>query len=85
MLNHNTGLFSHHIDAGKVWMFAAPVVAVTQHPTNPNIWGLKNLGTTKWVSTSAEGALRDVESGKSVSLTIGTRINFGKVEGEITR
>jgi hypothetical protein len=85
VLNHDTQLYPHHIDNDKLWDFAAPIAAVTQHPTNPNIWGLKNLGTTKWVSTSAEGAVRDVEPDKSVSLAIGTRINFGKVEGEIRR
>jgi hypothetical protein len=85
MLNHDTMLFPHHIDDDKMWEFSAPVAEVTQHPTSPNVWGLKNLSSHKWVSTSADGVVRDVEPGKSVSLAIGTRINFGRVEGEFRR
>jgi len=29
--------------------------------------------------------MRDVEPGRSVTLAVGTKINFGKVEGEIQR
>ena len=56
---------------------------LVQHPTQPGVWGLKNLCGEKWVSTTAEGAVRDVEPGRSVTLAVGTRLNFGKVEGEI--
>lgn len=83
MLNYNTELFPHHIDDDKMYDFSAPVAAVAQHPTNPNLWGLKNVSAQKWVITSADGAVKDVESGKSVSLTVGTKIQFGSVEGEI--
>jgi len=83
MLNYNTELFPHHIDDDKMYDFSAPVAAVSQHPANPNLWGLKNVSTNKWVITSADGAIKDVESGRSVSLTVGTKIQFGKIEGEI--
>ena len=83
MLNHDTQLYSHHIDADKAWEFSDPVAAVTQHPTNPKVWGLKNLGSAKWVSTSPDGAVRDVEPGRSVSLASGAQINFGKMVWEI--
>lgn len=83
MLNYNTELFPHHIDDGKMFDFSAPVAAVAQHPANPNLWGLKNTSQNKWVITSADGAVKDVEPGKSVSLTVGTKIQFGKIVGEI--
>ncbi len=83
MLNYNTELFPHHIDDGRMYDFSAPVAAVAQHPSNPNLWGLKNVSTNKWVITSAGGAVKDVEPGKSVSLTVGTKIQFGNIEGEI--
>lgn len=84
-LNSGTKLFSHHVDNAKLYDFSQPVAAVAQHPTDPSIWGLKNLSTDKWVSTNAEGAVRDVPPGRSVSFAFGTKINFGKTEGEICR
>jgi DNA-binding helix-hairpin-helix protein with protein kinase domain len=83
MLNHDTQLFPHHIDDGRPYDFSQPVAALVRHPTQPGVWGLKNLCGEKWVSTTAEGAMRDVEPGRSVTLVVGTRVNFGKIEGEI--
>jgi hypothetical protein len=84
MLNSDTQLFPHHIDDQKMYDLSQPVAAVTQHPTDPNIWGLKNLSQEKWGITTADGTVKDVEPGRSVTLAVGTRINFGKVEGEIS-
>lgn len=83
MLNHDTHLFPHHIDDGRLYDFSAPVAVVAVHPTNPHIWGLKNLSQNKWFITSADGNVKDVEPGKSVTLAVGTKIKFGKTEGEI--
>ena len=83
MLNHDTKLCPHHVDHQKIYDFSQPVAAVTQHPTNPRIWGLKNLSDEKWVMTTADGTVRDVEPGRSLSLEVGMKVNFGKVEGEI--
>jgi serine/threonine protein kinase len=82
MLNHDTKLFPHHIDDGRLYDFSAPVAAVATHPTNPSIWGLKNLSQDKWFITSAEN-VKDVEPGRSVTLAVGTKIQFGQIEGEI--
>ena len=83
MLNHDTQLFPHHVDDGRLYDFSAPVAAVTAHPTNPNVWGLKNLSDQKWFITAADGSVREVEPQRSVTLAVGTRIQFGKAEGEI--
>ena len=83
MLNHNTQLFPHHVDDQRMYDFSKPVAAMTQHPTNPNIWGLKNVSDEKWVSKLTDGTVKDVEPGRSVSLAVGTKIQFGKSEGEI--
>ena len=82
MLNYDTKLFPHHIDDGRLYDFSAPVAAVAVHPANPSIWGLKNLSQDKWFITSAEN-VKDVEPEKSVTLAVGTKIQFGKIEGEI--
>jgi hypothetical protein len=83
MLNHDTKLYPHHIDDGRMYDFSAPVAAVAAHPANPNIWGLKNLSQDKWFLTAADGGVREVEPTRSVTLAVGTKIQFGKIEGEI--
>jgi hypothetical protein len=83
MLNHDTKLFPHHVDSERLYDFSQPVAEIGRHPNDPNIWGLKNLSGDKWVSTTAEGTVKDVEPGRSVTLGRGIKINFGKSEGEI--
>lgn len=83
MLNHDTKLFPHHIDENRLYDFSTPVAAIAVHPTNPNIRGLKNLSPDKWFITAPDGSLKDVSPEKSVTLAIGTKIQFGKIEGEI--
>jgi serine/threonine protein kinase len=83
MLNHDTQLFPHHIDDQRMYDFSQPVAAVTRHPTDPSVWGLKNLSRENWVITATDGMLKSVEPGRSVTLAVGTRINFSKTEGEI--
>jgi serine/threonine protein kinase len=83
MLNYDAQLFPHHIEEGRLYEFSRPVAAVTRHPTNKSLWGLKNLSDRKWVSTRADGKVADVEPGRSVGLSVGTKIQFGETEGEI--
>jgi eukaryotic-like serine/threonine-protein kinase len=82
MLNHDTQLFPHHINT-QLFDFSHPIAEVSRHPTNPQIWGIKNLGDEKWVYTTATGELKDVEPNRSIPMVGGTKINFGKAEGEI--
>jgi DNA-binding helix-hairpin-helix protein with protein kinase domain len=83
MLNYDTKLFPHHIDDQRLYDFSQPVAEVVRHPTDPGVWGLKNLSQDKWFTTSAEGVVKDVEPGRSSAIAVGSRINFGKAEGEI--
>jgi serine/threonine protein kinase len=83
MLNHDTTLFAHHVDEEKRYDFTQTVAAVTKHPTNQTIWGLKNLSGQTWSTTNSKGETKDVVPGRSVTLALGTRINFGHAEGEI--
>lgn len=85
MLNHNTQLFPHHVDAERLYDFAQPIASVTRHPTDPRIWGLQNLSSQSWTCTLAGGQVKAVPPGRSVTLTVGTRIHFGSAEGEIQR
>lgn len=83
MLNRDTKLFPHHIDDQRMYNFSQPVAEVSRHPTNPSIWGLKNLSGDKWVMTKEDGTVHDVEVGKSVPLASGTKILFGSKQGEV--
>lgn len=83
MLNHNTQLFLHHIDEQKMYDFSQPVAEVIRHPTNPKVWGLKNLTSEKWSSKKLDGTFQDIYPGKSVPLISGTKILFGSKQGEI--
>jgi hypothetical protein len=84
MLNHDAKLFRHHIaDPVTDYDFSQPIAEMTQHPQNPQIWGLKNLSDKKWVSINIENKMRDVLPGQSVTLANGTRINFDGLEGRI--
>ncbi|MCY3711148.1 MAG: hypothetical protein OXG26_19845 [Caldilineaceae bacterium] len=83
MLNHDTLLYPHHLDSRRRHDFDAPVAEVTQHPQNPQIWGLRNRSQQKWTSQPAKGQGNDVEPGQSVTLSPGLRIQFGSREGEV--
>ena len=82
MLNHDAKLYPHHIDDSAPFRFDKPVAEVSQHPSDPTRWGLKNLSGEQWAATSSDGTARDVEPGRNVPLAVGTRIHFGKAEGE---
>lgn len=81
MLNHDTRLFAHHVDEGK-FDFSQPIAEVSRHPKS-NVWGLRNISSSKWTATMPDASIREVEAGKSIGLAAGCRINFGKIEGEI--
>ncbi len=85
VLNDSTSLYPHHVDPQRDFDFSAPVATVARHPTNPQLWGLKNTSAAPWSITMADGTARTVEPGRSVSLALGTRIQFGNAEGEIVQ
>lgn len=83
MLNHDAKLYAHHLDDAAPFDFRLPVAEVTRHPSDPGRWGLKNLTGGQWTATGSDGTVREVGPGRNLLLTIGTRIHFGKAEGEI--
>ena len=56
---------------------------VTQHPTNPSIWGLRNLSSTPWVATSPDGSAKEVPPQKATSLEAGLKLNVAGVVAEV--
>lgn len=59
------------------------VAEVTSHPQDPHKLGLKNCSYQVWSVTFPDGRQTNIDSGKSIKLAIGMRINFGAVTGEI--
>lgn len=83
MLNYDTLLYPHHIDKDRMYDFSKPIAEVVPHPQKSQVWGLKNLSNEKWTILAQDGTPRDIEPGKSATLSTGLKINFGKTEGEI--
>ena len=44
MLNRDTKLYPHHINPHAEYDFSNPVAAVTLHPKDPKLWGLRLRG-----------------------------------------
>lgn len=59
------------------------VAEVTHHPQDNHMIGLKNLSAKPWRATLPDGGQRTIDLGQSIKLVVGTRIQFGPVEGEI--
>ena len=59
------------------------VAQVDCNPRDPSVLGLKNLSSVVWMVVVPARGLREVEPGRTVGLTRGTRINFGSAQGEI--
>ena len=83
LLNYDTQLFHHHIDDNRLYDYTQPVAEVARHPQYTSVWLLKNLTSEKWVCTLTDGTVKDVPPGRALPLANGTRVNFGKIEGEI--
>jgi len=82
MLNHNTKLYPYHLDP-VTYDFAKPIAEITQHPANPQLWGLKNISDRSWQATKPDGTNMEVPPGKNIALGNGIKVNFGSIEGEM--
>ncbi|HUB66368.1 MAG TPA: hypothetical protein VL981_02645 [Candidatus Methylacidiphilales bacterium] len=83
ILNQNTVLYPHHIDANRRNDYSQAVAEMAPHPKRPDVWGLKNISTQTWVSYPSVGQPMDVPPGRSVSLVSGLRLRFGNTEGVV--
>lgn len=83
MLNPGSQLYPHHLEGSRNAVdFSKPFAEVTRHPADASRLGLKNLSDQAWTAT-IDGAMHEVSPARSVALGNGTRIHFGKDEGEI--
>ena len=79
MLNPGSQLFPHHVDEQQMYNFSVPVAAIVAQKQP----ALKNLSASSWTVTQSDGKRTETKPGQSVPLKNGTKISFGKCEGEI--
>jgi serine/threonine protein kinase len=82
MLNQDSQIFDFHVDPSLSaqqhrFRFDNPVLEVSQHPSK-DLWGLKNLSGEEWRVHKQDGSTTNVPGGKTVSLSNGLKIDFGR-------
>ena len=60
-----------------------PDARVEEHPSKPGLLGLRNLSGKDWRVTMPDASAYRVESGKTVRIMAGARIEFDRMTGEI--
>jgi serine/threonine protein kinase len=83
MLNHDTKLLSYHLGLSRDFEPQKTVASVSRHPKDQSVWGLRNETSSQWIATPPNEAPIFIDPGRNVKLAAGTRIAFGKLEGEI--
>lgn len=85
ILNCDTKLIEFHIRKIKSNNCLKVVGQVVQHPTQPNVWGMKNISESTWKIINKDLNPIEVPPQKSFGLTLGTKVMFGEREGEIVQ
>ena len=75
--------YRHHIALD--YDFEQTVAEVAQHPSDPSVWGLRNVSAEPWAVSSETGERYEVAPGRSVTLVPGTEIVFTAGIGESGR
>jgi DNA-binding helix-hairpin-helix protein with protein kinase domain len=84
LLTKNSKILRRHIEPlGYEDQIADILGEVTQNPSNPNVWGIRNLTGTPWVATSLDGKTVEVAPQKAVPLNAGLKLNISGVISEI--
>lgn len=84
MLNYDSALYPHHLDEQRPYDFSYPAASIVRHPEREDLWGLRNCTQDTWSFWAADTTSASMlNPGKSVTLTPGLRIQFGKQEGLI--
>ena len=59
------------------------VAEVNSRSTNEHLLGLTNLCDRAWWATDSQGEIKMVEPESTLTLALGTKIEFGEIDGEI--
>lgn len=83
MLNAGATIHPHHLDPSRPHDFKTIVGEVSQHPTNPNLFGLTNRSGQAWTLLEADGTTRTLDPGRSTSLVDGRSLRMGSVQADV--
>lgn len=77
-------LLEHQVPGVIAQSQGGPVAEVTRNPNDPSVLGLTNLSTSSWEVVTPSGTRRQILSGQTVKLALGTKIDFGPTDGEVS-
>jgi serine/threonine protein kinase len=84
LLSKDAKLLERHIDPSNDSQIASTVIGeVAQNPSNPRVWGIRNLSQSPWITTSTNGATIEVLPQKSAILSAGLKLNIKGITAEI--
>jgi RsiW-degrading membrane proteinase PrsW (M82 family) len=76
-------LMAHQIPGLHSQSAEGLVAEVTRNPNDPAVLGLTNLSTVTWEVVTSSNVRREIQSGQTVKLAPGTKIDFGETDGEV--
>jgi hypothetical protein len=82
-MNAGTQLFSSDIPSLTASASNGVVAVVNSRSKDELSLGLTNLGDRAWWATDSQGDMKMVEPESTLTLALGTKIEFGEIEGEI--
>jgi DNA-binding helix-hairpin-helix protein with protein kinase domain len=84
LLTRGTKVLRRHIDPLVPEDHANDMIGqVVQNPASPLIWGVRNLTTSPWVATAADGKSVEVGPQKALPLSAGVKVNIAGTTAEI--
>jgi serine/threonine protein kinase len=75
-------LFAHHTRVRR-FDYRTVEAEVVRHPEAPHVSGLRNLSAARWIVRPASGAPTSIPPGRTIAITPGTTIDFGRVVGVV--
>ncbi|MEG4803775.1 FHA domain-containing protein [Microcoleus sp. ARI1-B5] len=82
-LTGGTQLFTSDIPSLTATASNGAVAVVNSRSRNELSLGLTNLGDRSWWATDSQGDMKMIEPESTLTLALGTKIEFGEIEGEI--
>ncbi|VFJ13025.1 Serine/threonine-protein kinase [Candidatus Nitrosocosmicus franklandus] len=82
-LNHDTRIFLHHVDPCNRYDFSHVIAAVTKHPVDDEVWGLKNTSSRIWKVEKPNSKAFEVLPNQNLLLSPNITIDFGTSKGII--
>ena len=82
-LNAETQLSTSEIPSLKSAASNGVVASVNSHAEDELLLGMKNLSDRAWWATDSQGDMKMIEPENTLTLALGTKIEFGEIDGEI--